>query len=75
MLLKRRAFGKQYDAWSGGDGSVSVVIELCIRLANRRSLRSAKCRYLPVTGGQMTYAGRFFDPALGFALTWSTVGL
>ncbi|ORX35532.1 amino acid permease [Kockovaella imperatae] len=30
------------------------------------------CAYLPITGGQLTYAGRFFDPALGFALTWST---
>ncbi|KAK6909676.1 hypothetical protein I203_103697 [Kwoniella mangroviensis CBS 8507] len=28
--------------------------------------------YLPITGGQLTYAGRFFDPALGFAMTWST---
>jgi hypothetical protein len=29
--------------------------------------------YLPITGGQLTFAGRFFDPALGFAMTWSTV--
>ncbi|WVR09274.1 hypothetical protein IAU60_006339 [Kwoniella sp. DSM 27419] len=29
--------------------------------------------YLPITGGQLTYAGRFFDPALGFAMTWSTI--
>nr|XP_019044417.1 hypothetical protein I302_07701 [Kwoniella bestiolae CBS 10118]OCF23347.1 hypothetical protein I302_07701 [Kwoniella bestiolae CBS 10118] len=29
--------------------------------------------YLPITGGQLTYAGRFFDPALGFAMIWSTV--
>lgn len=28
--------------------------------------------YLPITGGQLTFAGRFFDPALGFAITWST---
>ncbi|OCF42818.1 hypothetical protein I317_03295 [Kwoniella heveanensis CBS 569] len=28
--------------------------------------------YLPITGGQLTYAGRFFDPALGFAMVWST---
>nr|XP_019010649.1 uncharacterized protein I206_05123 [Kwoniella pini CBS 10737]OCF49430.1 hypothetical protein I206_05123 [Kwoniella pini CBS 10737] len=31
--------------------------------------------YLPITGGQLTYAGRFFDPALGFAMIWSTVSL
>lgn len=27
--------------------------------------------YLPVPGGHMTYAGRFVDPALSFAITWS----
>nr|XP_018261218.1 uncharacterized protein I303_06941 [Kwoniella dejecticola CBS 10117]OBR83376.1 hypothetical protein I303_06941 [Kwoniella dejecticola CBS 10117] len=28
--------------------------------------------YLPITGGQLAFSGRFFDPALGFAMTWST---
>lgn len=27
--------------------------------------------YLPVPGGHLTYAGRFVDPALAFAVNWS----
>lgn len=27
--------------------------------------------YMPIVGGHLMYAGKFVDPALGFAMNWS----
>ena len=56
---------------AGPGGALVAYIAIGLMVYFLMTSLGEMATYLPVTGSFATYAGRFVDPALGFAMGWN----